>query len=78
MTNKEEKSDFEKILGYLKNNSIKNKENPVFEKLREAKEKYKEDGKKAKESIEDLMKKHKVKGQTSWEEIVKRYKKEDK
>lgn len=78
MTNKEEKIDFEKILEDLKNNSRKNKGNPVFEKLREAKEKHKGDDKKAKEFIEDLMKRHKTKNQTSWEEIVKRYKKEDK
>jgi len=50
----------------------------LFEKLREAEEKHKRGDKKAKEFIEDLMKRHKTKNQTSWEEIVKRYKKEDK
>ncbi|MBA7494320.1 hypothetical protein ES702_04895 [subsurface metagenome] len=77
MDKKEEKIDFEKMLEDLKNNSKESEKNPILEKLREARKKYKEDGKKAKEFFEGLAKKHKTKNQTSWEEIVKRYKKED-
>lgn len=74
MEDKEEKIDFLRMMEELK----KDKKYPIPEVIKKAMEKYKGNVQKRKEVLEKLMKEYKPKRHSSWEEIVKRYKKEDK